>query len=167
MKHAQTMNTPPIAERRQHSISHHGHTIDDPYAWLCDPGYPKVTDKDVLAYLEAENAWFEQEMAPHKPVVDALFEEMKGRIKEDDKSVPQKDGDWIYWRAFEKGAQYRKWYRKPVAGGDGVLILDEPALAEGHDYFRLGAVSVSPCGRYLAYATDTDGSERFEAHQGS
>ncbi|MCB2015494.1 MAG: S9 family peptidase [Sphingobium sp.] len=163
MKHAQTMNTPPIAERRQHSISHHGHTIDDPYAWLCDPGYPKVTDKDVLAYLEAENAWFEQEMAPHKPVVDALFEEMKGRIKEDDKSVPQKDGDWIYWRAFEKGAQYRKWYRKPVAGGDGVLILDEPALAEGHDYFRLGAVSVSPCGRYLAYATDTDGSERFEA----
>ncbi|MFT3967932.1 MAG: S9 family peptidase, partial [Sphingobium sp.] len=65
--------------------------------------------------------------------------------------------------AFEVGAQYRKWYRKPVAGGADQLILDEPALAEGHDYFRLGAMSVSPDGRYLAYAIDNDGSERFEA----
>ena len=154
---------PPVADRRQHSFSHHGITVDDPYAWLRDPGYPDVKDKDVLAYLEAENGWFEGAMAPHKPLLDTLFQEMKGRIKEDDQSVPQKDGDYIYWRAFETGAQYRKWYRKPSAGGDDQLILDEPALAAGHEYFRLGAMSVSPDGRYLAYAIDTNGSERFEA----
>lgn len=159
-------NTPPVAPQRLNSITHHGRTIEDPWAWLRDPGYPEVKDKDILAYLAEENAWFEQAMAPQQPLIDTLFTEMKGRIKEDDQSVPQKDGDYIYWRAFEIGAQYRKWYRKPVAAKDSdsadQLILDEPALAEGHDYFRLGAMSVSPCGRYLAYATDTDGSERFE-----
>lgn len=153
----------PVAPRRDHIISQHGRTIEDPWFWLRDPGYPDVKDKDVLAYLEAENRWFDKAMAPRKGLIDTLFAEMKGRIKEDDRSVPQKDGDWIYWRAFEVGAQYRKWYRKPVAGGADQLILDEPALAEGHDYFRLGAASVSRCGRYLAFAIDTDGSERFEA----
>ncbi|WP_176596828.1 MULTISPECIES: S9 family peptidase [Sphingobium] len=157
----------PTADRRPHSFTRHGITVEDPYAWLRDPGYPEVKDKDVLSYLEEENAFFEAAMQPHKALTDRLFEEMKGRIKEDDSSVPQKDGDYIYWRAFEIGAQYRKWYRKPVAakddGGEDQLILDEPALAEGHDYFRLGALSVSPDGRYLAYAIDNDGSERFEA----
>ena len=153
----------PSADRRPHSFTRHGITVEDPYAWLRDPGYPEVTDRDVLSYLEEENAFFEAAMQPRKALTDRLFEEMKGRIKEDDSSVPQKDGDYIYWRAFEVGAQYRKWYRKPVAGGEDQLILDEPALAQGHDYFRLGALSVSPDGRYLAYAIDNDGSERFEA----
>ena len=159
----QTPTSPPVAPTRPHSFTTHGITLDDPWAWLRDPGYPKVTDKDVLSYLAEENAWFEAAMAPHKALTETLFQEMKGRIKEDDKSVPQKDGDYVYWRAFETGGQYRKWFRRPVAGGDDLLILDEPALAEGHEYFRLGSMSVSPCGRYLAYATDTDGSERYEA----
>jgi oligopeptidase B len=158
---------PPVSAQLPHRIEHHGRAIDDPWAWLRDSGYPDVKNKDILAYLEAENAWFEQAMAPHKALTDTLFEEMKGRIKEDDRSVPQKDGDWIYWRAFEVGAQYRKWYRRPVGspedGSANRLILDEPALADGHEYFRLGAVSISPCGRYLAFAIDTDGGERFEA----
>ena len=77
--------------------------------------------------------------------------------------MPQKDGDWIYWSEFEEGAQYRKHYRRPAAGGDATLILDENALAEGHEYFRLGATSISQNGRYLAYSTDTNGSERFNA----
>jgi len=153
---------PPIAERRPHSFTAHGITIEDPWAWIKDPGYPEVTDKDVLAYLDAENAYFEAVMAPHKPLVDRLYEEMKGRIKEDDSSVPQKDGDWLYWTAFETGGQYRKWWRKPVAGGPDELILDEPALAEGKEYFRLGAFSVSNDARLLAYAIDDNGSERFE-----
>ncbi|WP_449474366.1 S9 family peptidase [Sphingobium chungangianum] len=156
-------STPPSAARRPHSFARHGITVEDPWAWLRDPGYPDVKDKDVLSYLEAENAFFEKAMEPHKRLTDALFAEMKGRIKEDDSSVPQKDGDYVYWRAFETGAQYRKWYRRPVAGGDDQLILDEPSLAEGHEYFRLGALSVSPDGRYLAYAIDNNGSERFEA----
>jgi oligopeptidase B len=153
----------PIAEQRPHSFTAHGQEVSDPYAWLRDPGYPQVTDTDVLSYLGEENAWFEAAMQPHEALTDTLFQEMKGRIKEDDSSVPQKDGDWLYWRAFEEGAQYRKWYRKPVKGGEDQLILDEPVLAKGHEYFRLGTLSVSPNGRYLAFATDTDGSERFEA----
>ena len=154
---------PPVAEKREHSYSHHGITISDPYNWLHDKSYPKVDDKDVLAYVEAENAWFEARMAPHKAMVDTLFEEMKGRIKEDDSTVPQKDGDYLYWSKFDQGQEYRKWYRRPVAGGPDQLILDENELAKGMEYFRLGAASISQNGRYLAYSTDTNGSERYTA----
>ncbi len=154
--------SPPVAARRPHSISFHGETIDDPYAWLKDPAYPEVTDRQVLAYLEAENAYFEAWKAPHEALIDRLYEEMKGRIKEDESSVPQKDGDWLYWTAFETGGQYRKWWRKPVSGGPDELLLDEPALAEGREYFRLGAFAVSNDGRKLAYAVDDSGAERFE-----
>ncbi len=154
---------PPIAAKRDHIFTHHGITINDPYAWLRDPSYPKVDDEDVLEYLNAENAWFEACMAPHRELTETLFKEMRARIKEDDSTVPQKDGDWIYWSEFEEGAQYRKHFRRPAAGGDAILILDENALAEGHEYFRLGAASVSMNGRYLAYSTDTNGSERFTA----
>jgi oligopeptidase B len=156
-------HVPPIAEQRPHSFERHGITVEDPWAWLRDAGYPEVTDPDVLGYLEAENAYFEAVMAPHQPMIDRLFEEMRGRIKEDDSTVPQKDGDWLYWSDFETGGEYRRWWRKPVSGGADELILDEPALAAGKEYFRLGALSVSPDGRYLAYAIDDNGSERFEA----
>lgn len=157
---------PPVAATRPHSFSVHGVTIDDPWAWLKDPGYPQVTDKDVLAYLEEENAYFEKVIAPLKPLSERLFKEMRGRIKEDESTVPQKDGDWIYWTDFETGGEYPRWWRKPVRakedGGEDQLILDEPALAAGKEYFRLGAFSVSPDGKYLAYAVDDNGSERFE-----
>ncbi|MHA6723315.1 S9 family peptidase [Sphingomonas sp. RS2018] len=154
--------TPPVAARRPSTTTHHGIDLSDDWAWLRDAGYPKVEDRAVLDYLEAENAYFDGVMAPLKPLTDTLFAEMRGRIKEDDATVPQKDGDWIYWSDFETGGEYRRWWRKPVAGGDDQLILDEPALAKGKDYFRLGGLSVSNDGRLMAYATDTDGSERFE-----
>ena len=153
--------SPPVAARRPHAFNHHGIALEDPYAWLRDPEYPEVRDPDVLAYLKAENAYFEAAMAPHQALVDTLFAEMRGRIKEADQSVPQKDGDWLYWRSFDEGAQYRKWWRAPVAGGEPRLIIDEPALAEGKEYFRLGGMDVSPDGRLLAYAVDDNGSERF------
>jgi len=154
---------PPVAVRKPSTVTHHGITVADDYAWLRDPGYPEVTDKEVLAHLAAENAWFEARMAPHQGAIDALFKEMRARIKEADKSVPQKDGDYLYWIEFEEGAEYKKWWRKPVAGGPDELILDEPALAEGKEYFRLGAISTSKDGRLLAYSVDDNGSERFTA----
>ncbi len=157
------MNNAPRAARTPSTKPIHGVTLSDDYAWLRDPEYPQVTDPDVLDYLKAENAYFETAMAPHAPLIETLFQEMKGRIKEDDQSVPAKDGDYLYWRAFETGGQYRKWWRRPVAGGADELILDEPALAAGKDYFRLGALSISEDGRWLAYAIDDNGSERFTA----
>ena len=164
---AKTPSAPPVAAKRRSDVTHHGVTVSDDYAWLRDPGYPDVTDQDVLAHLAAENAWFEARMAPHTPLVDRLFKEMRGRIKEADTSVPQKDGDWLYWIEFEEGAEYKKWWRRPVGARDDgsadQLMLDEVALAEGKDYFRLGALSVSHDGKLLAYAIDDNGSERFTA----
>lgn len=152
---------PPIAAKKPYSYTRHGITITDDYFWLKDQGYPKVDDKPVLDYLKAENAYFEAQMKPHRPLVETVFQEMKARLKEDESSVPQKDGAYLYWRKFEKGAQYKKWMRRPVAGGADEVILDEAALAKGVEYFRLGAITISEDDRMLAYATDTDGSERF------
>ena len=158
---------PPRAAKRPATVTHHGIELEDDYAWLRDPNYPEVGSEEILAHLQAENAWFEARMASHQGRIDALFKEMRGRIKEADRSVPQKDGDWLYWIEFEEGAEYKKWWRRPVhAADDGSadqLILDEPALAEGKEYFRLGAISVSNNGKLLAYSVDDNGSERFTA----
>ncbi len=78
-----TLTAPPVAEKREHSYTHHGITISDPYHWLKDQSYPTIDDEDVLDYVKAENAWFEQNMAPRKAQIDTLFEELKGRVKED------------------------------------------------------------------------------------
>ncbi len=153
---------PPIAKKIPHTTVRHGVTMTDDYHWLKDQGYPKIDDQPVLDYLNAENAYFDAVMKPHAALTETLFQEMRGRIKEADASVPQKDGDYLYWVEYEEGAEYKKWYRKPVAGGDAQLILDEVALAKGKEYFRLGAFSVSPNGKLLAFSVDDNGSERFE-----
>lgn len=168
--------------KKPHASTHHGVVLEDPYFWLRDPKYPTVDDPEILAHLQAENAWFTQHMAPLQPHVDGIFEELKGRLVLDEASVPQRDGAWIYWRGFPLGQQYRCLYRKPApAVGAGAaagttlddpmswkedlstaeLLLDENAEASGKEYFRLGAQSVSPNGRYLAWSVDTNGSERF------
>jgi len=157
-----SLPTPPKAEQRPYSYERHGVTIEDPWHWLRDSKYPNVDDPDVLTYLKEENAYFEGWKAQHQALIDELFEEMKGRIKEDESSVPIRDGEWLYWWAFKTGAQYRTWYRKRFAGGADEVLLDEPAEAEGRDYFRLGALEVSPDGKLLATLADYDGSERFE-----
>ncbi|MDE1915044.1 MAG: S9 family peptidase [Sphingomonadales bacterium] len=154
---------PPVAAKKPHSFTHHGITVTDDYAWLRDPGYPQVGGEAVLDHLKAENAWFESRMEPRKALVDGLFKEMRARIKEADASVPQKDGDYLYWVEYKEGAEYKLWWRRPVAGGEDELILDEVELAKGHDYFRLGAIAVSPDGKLLAWSVDDNGSERFTA----
>ena len=161
--------TPPVAGQRPHSATHHGVAIEDPWHWLRDPGYPTVDDAEVLAYLTAENEYFEAVMSPHRELIDTIFEEIKGRQQPDLSSVPWKRGNWYYQWSFQEGGQYRVWRRWPSdsPGGretppiDAIAILDEPALAEDHEYFRLGSMSVSNSGSLLAYSTDTDGSERY------
>ena len=171
---AESRIAPPVAGKRPHSFTHHGITIEDPWNWLRDADYPTVDDEDVLAYLNAENDYFEAKMAPHKQLTDAIFEEIKGRQQPDLASVPWKDGDWYYQWKFGEESQYRLWLRWPAGNAESEetarqgptaeveTLLDEPKLAEGLEYFRLGSLSVSNAGNLLAYATDTDGSERYK-----
>ncbi len=152
---------PPVAEQRPYDYTRHGVTIQDPYFWLKDQSYPEVNDTDVLDYVKAENAYFEAQMKPRAALVEAIFQEMKGRIKEDDSSVPQKDGDWLYWFAYQTGAEYPVHYRRLVAGGADEILFDEPKEAEGKEYFRLGILDVSPDDLLMAYGADDNGSERY------
>ena len=160
---------PPVAAQRPHSFTRHGVTVEDPWHWLRDPGYPAVDDAEVLAYLTAENDYFQAAMSPHKELTDAIFEEIKARQQPDLSSVPWQRGDWYYQWSYREGSQYRVWQRWPADSpnaregppADAQTILDEPALAEGSEYFRLGSASVSNDGALLAYSADTDGSERF------
>lgn len=153
---------PPVAERIEHSTVVHGITLRDPYHWLKDPAYPEVSDERILAYLTAENAFFDARMAPYQGLVDTLFAEIRGRQPEHDVSVPYREHGWFYRWRYEHGAQYRIWERAPEADPEAwQVILDEPALAEGSEYFALGGFSVSPDGRYLAWSADRDGGERY------
>ena len=156
------MTQPPVAARIPHTATHHGIVRDDPYDWLRDPGYPTIDDAAILAHLAAENAAFDTWLAPHDDLVETLFAELKGRVKDDDAGVPVRDGDFDYWWRFEPGGQYRVWLRRPAAGGDDAVILSEPVEAAGKAYFRLAGISVSPDGRRAAWTADDDGSERFK-----
>ena len=162
-------HVPPVADRRPHSYTHHGITIEDPWHWLRDNGYPTVDDADVLAYLVAENEYFQEMMSPYQELTDTIFREIKAREQPDLSSVPWKRGDWYYQWSYQEGSQYRVWRRWAVGGSDtqadppakAQTILDEPALAKDCEYFRIGSAAVSNDGSLLAYSTDTDGSERY------
>mgnify|MGYP001162255792 FL=1 len=162
---------PPKAARRHHEHNHHGIVTADPYAWLQDPNYPTVTDAAVLDYLRAENTYFEQCMAPNEELINSLFDELKNRKSDNDESVPYFHNGFHYQWRFNEGDQYRRWYRasgnhdlEQVAAEHWQVLLDENQLAQDHDFFRLGALSVSPDNKYLAYSIDNDGSERFTLH---
>ena len=171
MKEADRPGTPapPVAEARPSSYTVHGITVEDPYRWLKDDGFPKVEDEAVLAYLNAEYAYFEAVMAPRRELVETLYAELKAREQPDDADVPIKDGRFYYQARFEEGGQYRIWSRWPAqdAGAEygptsaASVILDEPALATGVPFLQLGACAVSNDARLLAYSTDTSGAERF------
>lgn len=152
---------PPPARRVPHVIEHFGVRLEDPFAWMRDPAWPEVRDPDVLARIEAENAYWQAATAHLRDLEERLFAELRGRIEEEDESVPVREGAFEYRWRYPAGAQYRVWERRPLRGGPFVPILDENRLAEGKDYFDLRALRPSPDGRLLAYATDTDGSERY------
>ena len=154
---------PAPAAQKPHSVTHHGITLDDPYHWLRDPKYPTVDDPEILAYLNAENAHFDAWRQDHEAEIETIYEEVIGRIKRDDQSVPVKDGEFEYQWRFADESQYRAWYRRKP-GDDFTLLLDENALAGGHDYFNLRSLAPSPSHSLMAYAIDTDGSERYRIY---
>ena len=161
---------PPIAERRPNTKEIHGQLIEDPYSWLKDPGYPEVSDPAILKHLEDENQYFQETMSKHKKTIESLFDELKDRKSEDEKSVPFfKNGFFHQWR-FEKGDQYRRWFWAEGKIDDNPdtlawkILLDENKLAAANSYFRLGALSISPNNELLAFSTDTTGDERFDIY---
>ncbi|MFI6227381.1 S9 family peptidase [Micromonospora echinospora] len=166
-----TTETPaPVAKRVPTERVHHGDTVVDEYAWLADKDAPET-----IAHLTAENGYTEARTAHLADLRDTLFEETRRRTQETDLSVPaRKGGYWYYSRSVE-GQQYGIQCRRPVRDGeteppvsvDGAplegeeVLLDGNQLAEGHDFFSLGAYDVSPDGRWLAYSTDFAGDERY------
>lgn len=159
------MTSPPIAPAKEYSFTTHGVTVSDPWHWLKDPSYPLVDDAEVLDYLKAENAYFESQMAPLAPLVKTIFEEMKGRIKPDDASVPLRDGAYFYSWRYREGAQYKTWLRSPAGGGasgkEEEILFDENERAGKRDFYALGGLQVSPDHTLLAFSEDMDGGERF------
>ena len=155
---------PPVASKKPHSAKHHGKTLEDPWHWLRDPGYPQVEDAEILAHLRAENDYFDAVMSPHQSLRERLFQEIKARHIEEESCVPFRDGRFLYQWRFAKGAEYRTWWRKSASGDEPWLcILNEPELSRGREYFRLGGFDVSPDGALLTWSVDSNGSERYKA----
>lgn len=167
---------PPIAERRPTSREIHGRVRTDDYEWLREKESPEV-----IAYLEAENAWTQERTAHLADLRATLFEEVRTRTRETDLSVPTRSrGHWYYGRSFA-GREYGASCRVPVSDPDDwtppvpaedctpdqpalpgeEVLLDLDAMAEGHEFFSLGGSSISPDGALLAYAVDTVGDERY------
>jgi oligopeptidase B len=144
---------PPTAERISRVTSLHGHTLSDDYHWLREKDNPRVR-----AYLEAENAHTAEVMRPTEQFQDALYREMLARIKETDMGVPYRYGDFHYYSRTQAGDDYPVYCRRSNAAGSAEeILLDLNQLAEGQEFLSLGASSVSPDGRLLAYSTDVTG----------
>jgi oligopeptidase B len=165
-----TVATPPIAKQVPTERTQHGDTVIDPYVWLTDP-----KDPEVIAYLGAENAYTEALTSGLGDLRSAVFDEIKARTQETDLSVPVRKGNWWRYSRTVEGEQYAIHCRRAVRDGevtppmpedgkplDGEeVLLDGNELAEGKAFFSLGAFSVSPDGKLLAYSTDFSGDERY------
>jgi oligopeptidase B len=157
----------PVALRRPKTSVHHGVTLVDDYAWLRAENWqevmrdPSALDLQIRAHLEAENAYMEAQLADTRPLQEALFAEMKGRIKEDDSSVPAPDGPFEYFTSYITGGQYPRIVRRPRGSADDAVVLDGNAEAAGKSYWQLGDTAHSPDHRLLAYSVDDKGSELF------
>ena len=158
----------PVAVRKPVTATLHGIARTDDYAWLKDADWqrvmrePDALDPDIRAYLEAENTYTDAFLAPHKALRETLVSEMRGRMKEDDSSVPAPDGDWAYYRRYVEGGEHPLYCRAPrVDEAAEVLLLDGNREAEGEAYFRIGDCEHSHDHRRLAYTLDLNGSERY------
>ncbi|MDX3809240.1 MAG: S9 family peptidase, partial [Bosea sp. (in: a-proteobacteria)] len=163
---------PPKATIRTKESIVHGVTLRDDYDWLRAPNWkevlrnPEALPADIRTYLEAENGYCKTLMASTRSLQRELVKEMRGRIKEDDSSVPQPDGAWLYYSRYRKGAEHPLICRRPRQGrgrntgkGREQIMLDADALADGKDFFDLGDTIHSPDHRLLAWSADEAGSE--------
>lgn len=165
-----SLPTPPIAPKRPQTIEQLGRTRTDDYAWMKDEGWqqvlrdPKALRADIRQHLEAENAYTQAVLAGTEDLQARLFAEMKGRIKEDDSSVPAPDGPFDYYVRYDVGAEHPVHARRPRGGGPEEVLLDETRLAAGKAFFQVGAAHHSPDHALFAWAADEQGSEYYRIH---
>ncbi|MFX0013677.1 MAG: S9 family peptidase [Promethearchaeota archaeon] len=151
---------PPVAKIIPQKNSYHGEELIDHYFWLREKDNPEV-----IEYLKAENKYTEAMMKHTEELQSSLFEEIKGRIKEDDVSAPEKAGDYHYYFRMEKRKQYRKYFRKKLNKiSQEELLLDENELAKDYGYFKIASFKISPNHEFLAYSVDTNGSEKYTVY---
>ncbi len=151
---------PPVAKKVSHQTTIHGRTLEDNYFWIREKSNPEV-----IKYLESENAYTEEVMAPTKGLQESLYKEMLGRIKQTDLSVPARIGEYFYYSRTEEGKQYPyRCRRKGSMNGPEEILLDLNQLAEGNTFLGLGAFTVSDDGNLLAYSTDTTGYRQYTLH---
>ncbi|MCP3981926.1 MAG: S9 family peptidase [bacterium] len=144
---------PPVAKVDPFSLEQHGHERVDNYYWLKEREDPEVID-----YLEQENEYTAALMQHTEDLQEALFEEIKGRIKQDDASVPYRFDDYFYYTRYEDGKEYPFYCRKRDSlEGEEEVMLDVNEMAEGHDYFSVGGRAISHDQQLLAYTEDTEG----------
>jgi oligopeptidase B len=157
----------PVAERRPTERTLHGTQLKDPFAWLRADNWqqvmrtPDVLADDIRAYLVAENDYADAALAPLASLKDTLLKEMRGRIKEDDSSVPAPDGDYAYGMRFREGGQHPVFIRTDRDGANETVLLDGDTLAKDKAYFKFGAVSQSPDHTKIAWSSDDKGSEKY------
>lgn len=150
----------PIAKKVPKSLTIHGYTVVDNYAWLRDRSEKK--DPEIIKYLEAENAYTEAKMGRHAQFIDSLYKEMLGRIKQTDLSVPYKMGSYWYFSKTEEGKQYPVYLRSRSRDGkDAEVLLDQNEMAKGYKFFAIEAFEPSDDGTKLAYSTDTTGYRQY------
>lgn len=148
--------TPPVAKIVPTTHTIHGDTRTDNYRWLQDK-----TDPEVIAYLDAENAYTKAVMEPTEALQKTLYDELLSRIQETDLSAPYRYGDWLYYTRTEEGKQYPIYCRKKSEDADEVVTLDVNVLAEGEKFMSVGAYAISDDGNLLAYTTDNTGFREY------
>jgi len=147
----------PVAEKKPKELTIHGDTRIDNYYWLRDRDNPEV-----IAYLEAENAYRESVMKGTEQFQKDLYEEIVGRIKQDDESVPYKENGYFYYTRYEEGKEYPIFCRKKeTMEADEEIIANVNEMAEGYSYYQVAGLSVSPDNRYLAIGIDTVSRRRY------
>ena len=154
----------PKAEKLPYSTVHHSYVLHGPYHWQRQ--YPLVKDKrhlkpEIAKQLELENRHYEKSMASCQALIDELYEEMKGRIVDDDKGVPVKNGPYTQWWEYAPGSQRRRWLRQLDATGEVQVLVDEEAEAMGKDNYGLHAFVTSPDRKKIVVVSDDDGSEKL------
>jgi oligopeptidase B len=151
---------PPMAKKTPKTTNIHGETLVDNYFWLREKKNPEV-----MAYLEAENAYTDAVMKPTEDLQGALYKEMVGHIKETDQTVPYHDGDYFYYSRTEAGKQYPIYCRRRGdVNAKEEVTLDVNELAKGLKFMAIGRYNVSDDGNYLAYTTDSTGYRQYTLH---